>query len=174
MIYFRKSKFCSNCFDSKVLKKSVILDTETAQDKKIRLAKSYIKQIQLESGNNEDYVSQQFKQDYLKSIGRSLNSFGDQFVSCDVDHLTHLKTVSTVTCMCLTNDNQFLLTGSKKCMLTKWSLKTGKIESVKKFQKNDTDCHQKQINCIAISYDDQFIGMSKKGLQIRMFNLFFF
>jgi len=167
-------------------------ENETAQEKKLRLAKVYLEEIEREERQrledkeslneeaNGDIISKRLKLDYLKQAGRLKLSVADQYTGGDVDNITVLKCKehrNAITCLCLSFNNDFIFSGSKDGSIVKWSLpekkKVGSVPFVKK--KLVSNCngvigHSKQIMSIAISSDDKFLAVGDVTNEIQIWN----
>lgn len=127
-------------------------ENETAQEKKIRLAKTYLEEIKREGidcvasfnyfttywfflekrrlEREEDAVSNEviakrLKEDYLKQSGRFKSSVADKYIGADVENQTILKCRdhrSSITCLCISSDNKYIYSGSKDSSIVKCTL----------------------------------------------------
>lgn len=104
---------------------------ETAQEKKLRLAKKYLQEIdneeraRTEQEDVEHSVSQRLNKDYLDSIGKLRKKVADQykeFSASEIRVLRHKLQKQPVTCLCLSHDDKFLFSGCKTSILIKWSM----------------------------------------------------
>lgn len=162
---------------------------ETAQEKKIRLAKVYLKEIEkeeqrrLEEKSDEDgrlssdVISRRLKQDYLKQTGRFKTFIADQYTGVDLQGVSVLKNRDhrgSVTCLCLTSDDKFLFSGSKDGGVVKWSLETNKrVGSVPYTREQESELfngHSKVILSMALSSDDQFLVVGDETKDIQIWN----
>lgn len=104
-------------------------DVQTPQDKRLRLAKKYLDEIEKEEQTRREdkelykSVSQRLDEEYLDSVGKLRKKIADDFVGVsDVRVFKHKLHKLPVTCVCLSADNKFLFTGSKTPFVLKWSL----------------------------------------------------
>lgn len=163
---------------------------ETAQEKKLRLAKIYLEEIEkeerqrledaetLNDGRNGDVISKRLKVDYLKQAGKLKLSVADQYKG--VDNIVVLKCKehkSAVTCLCVSPDNKYIFSGSKDGSLVKWSLlehkKVASLPFVKQNLVSTTKevlGHSKQILSIAISSDNKYLAVGDGNNVIHVWN----
>lgn len=151
---------------------------ETAQEKKIRLAKVYLKEIEKEEKArlekeeiDESVISKRLKEDYLKEVGRLRLTVADQYK--EVDHIKILKSRehrNSLTCFCITSDDKFIFAGNKDAVVIKYSLleykKIGIIPFVKKPSTGEVEGHNKKILAIAISTDSKFLVVGTEASDI--------
>lgn len=111
-------------------------DLETAQEKKLKLAKIYLEEIErqererLEDKNahrdfNDDIIAKRLKEDRLKEIGRFKTRLADNVIGYDTTNKKLLRCKeqkNVVTCLCITTDDRYLFSGSKCGVIVKWSL----------------------------------------------------
>uniref|UniRef100_A0A1Y1MPY3 Uncharacterized protein n=1 Tax=Photinus pyralis TaxID=7054 RepID=A0A1Y1MPY3_PHOPY len=149
-------------------------ENETAQEKKLRLAKIFLEEIEkeetarLQQDNelNSDVISKRLKLDYLKQAGRLKLSVASEYVGGEISKVNILKAKEhrhAVTCLCVSSDYKYAFSGSKDSSIVKWSLtENKKLLSIPFRKKVNVDSkevvgHSKQILCIAISFDDKFL-----------------
>ncbi|KAL4225880.1 pre-rRNA processing protein [Mactra antiquata] len=145
-------------------------DEETAQEKKLRLAKQYLKQIELEERDervdNEvdtDVVSKRLKEDILEQGGKLQRKEADNLaVPCDEDVILFRGHQLSVTCVVISPDTQFIYSGSKDCSIIKWSLRDRKkvkvIHGGRKGTEKKHIGHTGHILSMAISSDGKFLA----------------
>ncbi|KAK4871918.1 hypothetical protein RN001_016042 [Aquatica leii] len=153
-------------------------ENETAQEKKLRLAKIYLEEIEKEElARLEDkefdseqvngaLISERLKIDYLKQTGRLKASVAHEYIGADTDNLKILKAKehkSAITCICVSSNGNYLFSGSKNGSIVKWSLleykKVGSIPYKKKSDSKEVLGHSKEILSIALSADDNFLAV---------------
>lgn len=149
-------------------------EEETAQDKKIRLAKIYLEEIERqEKLKSKGDVSQRLKEDYLKTVGKhevrvadTLKLIGTKFLKCKEQR-------NTVTCVCVSPINNCVFSGSKDGAVIKWSIKETKRLGVIPFVKQNIDevkGHTGCINSLAISMDNRFLVVGDSSNFIQVWN----
>ncbi|KAF5302273.1 hypothetical protein FQA39_LY10312 [Lamprigera yunnana] len=160
---------------------------ETAQEKKLRLAKIYLEEIvkeesarleQKEEYLNGEVISERLKLDYLKQVGKLKVLVADEYIGADVDNIKVLNTKEhkkTITCLCLSSNNEYMYTGSKDGSIVKWSLLEYKKVGCIPFQKNNQEKfkgHTKQILCMTLSSDDKYMIVGDATAIIQVWNPF--
>lgn len=161
---------------------------ETAQEKKVRLAKEYLKHIEKEEKRrleetaegdgllNGDVISKRLKEDYLKQTGRLRTVVADIYSGVDVEGCCVLKCRDyreSVTCLCVTSDSKFVFSGTKNAAIVKWSLEEKKKVGCVPYSKiNEAEFkgHSKGILGIALSSDDKFLVVSDESNDIQIWN----
>ncbi|CAH1118810.1 unnamed protein product [Phaedon cochleariae] len=155
-------------------------ERETAQEKKLRLAKIYLKEIENEERArlqkediDEGDISKRLKEDYLKETGRLRMTVADRYKRIDEDQIQILKCRehrSSITCLCVTTDDQSIIAGSKDGVVVSYSLTKSRKERVIPFvkQSNTEEIigHTKQILSIAISSDNKFLAVGTETSDI--------
>lgn len=129
---------------------------------------------------SKEIISKRLKDDHLKQIGKYEFLIADKFQGVDEKEIKILKCreqTNTITCLCISSNNQWIFSGSKngvvvKCKLRKKKFKIstkniilGSLKESKKlgfipFVKTNVDRilgHTGSILSIAISSDEQFL-----------------
>ncbi|KAG5891168.1 hypothetical protein JTB14_000556 [Gonioctena quinquepunctata] len=159
-------------------------ENETAQEKKVRLAKVYLEAIAKEERarlENEDIddsvISKRLKEDYLKETGRLRLTVADKYKDLDREHIRILKCRehrNSVTCLCISSDDKYVYAGSKDGVVVKYSLtsykKEGIIPFVKKQSSEETVGHNSRILSIAISSDNKFLIVGTESSEIYIWD----
>lgn len=111
--------------------------TETPQDKRLKIAKLYLEEIEKEEKSRaedqellENNVSQRLADEYLDSIGKLRRKVADDYTGFDETNILQVKHKLhqlPVTCVCLTADNKFLFTGNKSAIVLKWNFDAMKV-----------------------------------------------
>lgn len=139
-------------------------DTETPDAKRLRLAKKYLEDIR-NSDDEDEHVSKKLKLDYLESIGKLKKYLADNFIGFDEEKIVTLKHKlqnQSITCLCLSPDNNFIFSGSKTGNVLKWNLN----------EKRQAGCINldSSIMCIALSSDFKFLVVSDRSHKIYIFD----
>lgn len=163
-------------------------DDETAQEKKIRLAKAYLKEIEAEEKRrleedadgdgalSGDVISKRLKEDYLKQTGRFKSFIADQYCGVDLESVSVLKCRDhrgSVTCLCVTSDDKYVFSGSKDGGIVKWSLEEKKrVAGIPHTTQNGQIVlgHKKVILTMTLSSDDQFLVVGDESKDIQIWN----
>lgn len=156
---------------------------ETAQEKKIRLAKLYLEEIEkeekarLENEVDDSVISKRLKEDYLKETGKLRLSVADKYKGIDSTNIKILKCRqqrASITCLCVSNDDKFVFVGSKDAVIVKYSLSEGKkvgiIPFVKQQDPNNIVGHNKKIQSLAISTDSKFFAVGDESKDIYVWD----
>lgn len=161
---------------------------ETAQEKKVRLAKTYLKEIEAEEKRrleedadgdgalSGDLISKRLKEDYLKQAGKFKSFVADKYSGVDWESVSVLKCRDhrgSVTCLCATSDNKYVFSGSKDGGIVKWSLEDNKrVGSIPHTTQNGQIVlgHKKIILSMALSSDDQFLVVGDESKDIQIWN----
>lgn len=156
-------------------------ENETAQDKKLRLAKVYLQEIEKEEKArlekeeiDHSVLSSRLKSDYLNQVGKLRFTVADKYKSIDSKSIKQLKSKeqhSPLTCLCISSDNQFIFVGSKDCCIVKYSLKDSKKVGSIPFVKQNSDVIKGHSSCIlslAISDDSKFLAVGDESADIQI------
>ncbi|XP_014486859.1 PREDICTED: U3 small nucleolar RNA-interacting protein 2 isoform X2 [Dinoponera quadriceps] len=143
-------------------------EEETAQEKRIRLAKKYIEAIERKEKDREEYeegaVSRRLREEYLEEKGRLRKTIAANYVGHkDLISLKCKQHKLPITCICLSTDGSVLYSGAKDGSIVKWSLKTNTKLIALKGRKGKTEvtlsCY---VQCLAISTDGKFLVVGDK------------
>ncbi|KAJ3640089.1 hypothetical protein Zmor_003406 [Zophobas morio] len=158
-------------------------EDETAQEKKLRLAKIYLEEIEKEERRrledkevSKEIISKRLKTDHLKQIGKYEVTIADKCTGADLNNLKNLKCKeqhNTITCVCLSSDDKWVFSGSKDGVVVKWSLTEHKKLGVIPFVKTNIDIikgHTSCINCIAISTDNNYLVVGDNSGMIQIWD----
>ncbi|XP_060081368.1 U3 small nucleolar RNA-interacting protein 2-like isoform X2 [Ylistrum balloti] len=158
-------------------------DEETAEEKKLRLAKQYLAQIEAEEAEkrdddeeiNRDIVSHRLKQDILEQAGRLQRQVADNYQVPTVDDITVLRGHQlSVTCVVISPDSRYLFTGSKDCSIIKWDIQRRKKVAVISGGRKGTEQshvgHTDHILCLAISSDGKYLASGGRNKLIHIWN----
>lgn len=148
---------------------------ETAQDKRLKLAKLYLEEIEKEEQSRAedkevfDTVSKRLTSEYLDSVGKLRRKIADEYHTIDVEQIQTLKNKLhklPVTSVCLSSDNKHLFSGNKSHVVLKWDFEQlkviGQIDTRTQSKENgvdDADVKQRrpQIWTMALSTDFKFL-----------------
>ena len=160
------------------------VDLETAQEKKLRLAKKYLQSIETEERLKNDseavdhkVIGDRLRDDILEQSGRLHRKVADNYTGADTDAIVYLKNGHklSVTCVVITSDQKYVFSAAKDCSIVKWDLETNrKIQTVcgvtkkSSVNKKKPVGHSAHILSMAISSDDKFLatGCVKKLINI--------
>ncbi|XP_058443093.1 U3 small nucleolar RNA-interacting protein 2 [Malaya genurostris] len=143
---------------------------ETPQDKRLRLAKKYLKEVEeTERGKQEDddlheSISLALREDYLDSVGKLYREVADLYLGFDLDNSITLKFKQqhlAPTCVFLTEDDKYLYVGNKNGIIVRWDLN-------KKERLAFTKAQRTAILSIAVSYDLKFLVVADGTNEIKV------
>ncbi|KAJ8956219.1 hypothetical protein NQ314_006752 [Rhamnusium bicolor] len=158
-------------------------ENETTQEKKLRLAKLYLEEIEkeekarLESNElDQGILTKRLKEDYLKESGRLRLTVANKYKDVDGGNVKVLKCRehrNSITCLCVTSDDKYIFAGSKDGVVVKYSLlenkKIGIIPFVK--QKNSVVLgHNSQILSVAVSTDSKYLVVGDESSDIYIWD----
>ncbi|CAL7936460.1 unnamed protein product [Xylocopa violacea] len=143
-------------------------EEETAQEKRLRLAKKYLQEIEEKEKERAEFeegaVTKRLHEEYLEEKGRLRKTVAANYVNYGEPIVMRCKEhKSAITCLCLSSNGKFLYSGSKDGSLVKWSLKERtKLKAIKgktKSSQNGMKC----VQCLAISTDGKFLVAGDSG-----------
>lgn len=151
-------------------------ENETAQEKKIRLAKVYLEEIEKEEKArlakdevDQAVISRRLKHDYLKETGKLRTSVADKYTDISYDNIRTLKCKKQKNCLtsiCISTDNQTVFCGSKDGIVIKYSLNTfktlGIIPFVRSEDGREVTGNKSEILSLALSTDNTFLAVGDK------------
>jgi len=158
-------------------------DEETAAEKRLRLAKDYIDQLEVEDaaeieddvgGVQRDAIAHRLQRDALEDAGR-LEKFIADTIEPDHENIKRLLGHRlSVTCCVVSTDSQFIFSSSKDGAVYKWSLCTcemlGKIDGKSKKSKAKEKGHVGHVLALALSTDFMFLATSGHDQLINIWN----
>jgi len=146
-------------------------DNETAEEKRLRLARIYLKEVEdelKERGKGEDLdteVAERLQEDVDADRGKLRKEFSDHLVNLSLDKALHLKDKNhklSITCVVISPDSKHLYTASKDAGLVKWELSTGnkicKVPGGRKGQQSYHTGHCSGILALAVSSDSKYLA----------------
>lgn len=159
-------------------------ETETAQEKKLRLARLYLEEVEREERARADQedddgaVSTRLRDDLLQQQGRLRRTVASSCVApapVDVHVLKARDFRLPVTCLCVSSDGQYLFSGTKCSTIVKWSLKDmKKVNSIvyKKGNKKGSkfECHSTPVQALAITSDIKYLVSSEEKNDIQVWD----
>lgn len=118
-------------------------DHETAEQKKLRLAKKYLEEIEREEAKRaedkevDDAVEKRLQKDYLEQRGKLRVDLADKYIAPSKKDIALVRAKEhklTLTCICISYDNSYVFSGSKCGTIVKWGIKEKKKAGMFKFQ----------------------------------------
>lgn len=107
-------------------------DHETAEQKKLRLAKKYLEEIEKEEAKRaelkelDDAVEKRLQRDYLEQKGKLRVEVAANYSSPSKDDVRLIRAKEhrlPLTCICVSNDGQYVFSGCKTGTIIKWGVK---------------------------------------------------
>lgn len=155
-------------------------EEETPQDKRLRLAKHYLSEIEKQEAERAEdrelgqTIEQRLKTEYLDSVGRLRRSIASSIKSCAIQGVLKHKLHHAPLCaLALSADGKFLFTGAKSQYVLKWDTESGKVvdkcdvlphrdepETVKK--------RRSHVISICLSTDMKFMALAEGGPHIQI------
>ncbi|XP_012535206.2 U3 small nucleolar RNA-interacting protein 2 [Monomorium pharaonis] len=146
-------------------------EEETAQEKRLRLAKKYLQEIEEEEKDRVEFeegaVARRLREEYLEEKGRLRKTVAINYIGHN--ELVTLRCKEhkySITCICLSSDGSVLYSGSKDGSLVKWSIKEKiKLKAIRG-NRGKTKSGMKSIRCLAISTDGKFLVVGDGGCKV--------
>ncbi|XP_034239703.1 U3 small nucleolar RNA-interacting protein 2 [Thrips palmi] len=158
---------------------------ETTQEKKLRLAKKYLEEIERQEKERAEskeidrsVIESRLKHDLLEESGKIHKCVADNYIGYDEDNISILTCKDhklPVTCLVISADNQYVYSASKDCVIVKWSLKEKKkLKATPHFKKCSEElkdkCHQHRILSLSVSTDGEYLASGDEGKIIIIWN----
>lgn len=153
-------------------------DHETAEQKKLRLAKKYLEEIEKEEAKRvedkelDEAVDKRLQKDYLEQKGKLRVEVADNYIPPTENDLRLIRAKEhrlTLTCVCVSSDSNFVFSGSKCGTIIKWGIK-----EKKKYGSLTYKTHPKLLKggimAIAISTDSKFLVTSDESPTIQVWD----
>ncbi|KAK9508739.1 hypothetical protein O3M35_006225 [Rhynocoris fuscipes] len=155
----------------------------TAQEKKVKLAKEYLKDIEKEEKErleteelDNDVILGRLNEEVLSQAGKLKKSVSDKILTeyrPEEFHILKCKQHKRpITCLVVSNNN-YLYTGSKDHIIVKWSLVTMSLEGFipprRKHKDNET-LPDSPIASLAISNDNKYLASCDNSKDIQLWD----
>ncbi|CAL1535158.1 unnamed protein product [Lymnaea stagnalis] len=157
-------------------------EEETAQQKRLRLAKQYLSKLEEEEAEKKadeetlkDAVASRLQHDISEQAGKLTKQVADACFCANPEDLRVFRGHGLpVTAIVISPDDKFVFTSSKDCNICKWNLETGlKEKTIKGGRKGTEDVHighTDHILCLAISSDGKFLAAGDMNNMIKLWN----
>jgi len=159
-------------------------EEETVQEKKLRLAKEYIKQLEKSEEEKEnanaidnDAIAHRLEQDALEDAGRLHKFVASRLLEPDATTFRVLKGHRLpLTAVVISDDGKFIFSASKCGLIIKWDLTSGsKLGSIqRKASKNSTEetkiGHSGQVLALALSTDFKYLASAGQDRVIHIWD----
>ncbi|KAH8402420.1 hypothetical protein KR009_011882 [Drosophila setifemur] len=155
-------------------------EEETPQDKRLRLAKQYLSEIEKQEAERAEdkelsqSVEQRLQTEYLDSVGKLRRSIAGTLKSSEVSLVLKHKTHHTPICaLALSPDGKFLFTGAKSQFLLKWCTETGKVLAKSDVlpDREEPETGKKRrshVISICLSTDMKYLALAEGGPHIQI------
>lgn len=156
-------------------------EEETAQDKRLRLAKQYLEEIEKEEQNRaddkelHDSVSRRLRDEYLDSVGKLRRNIADTIKGYKAATLKVLKNKRhklPLTTVVLSNDGEFMFTGGKSSIVVKWNVanfqQVGFFDCEEYTEKINGKKRRPHILALSLSSDMKFLAVAEGGNIIQI------
>ncbi|EDW77069.1 uncharacterized protein Dwil_GK22122 [Drosophila willistoni] len=155
-------------------------EEETPQDKRLRLAKQYLSEIEKQEADRAEdrelsqSVEQRLQTEYLDSVGRLRRNIAGSVKSCSAHTILKHKLHHLPLCsLTLSPDGKFLFTGAKSQFLLKWCTDSGKVlakADVLPYREEPETGKKRRSHIIAISLstDMKYLALAEGGPHIQI------
>lgn len=154
---------------------------ETADERRVRLAKKYLQRLQEMNTNDEEEPNNDDVGDILLNEARKLQTGrlhqflpmaakvqGKNFDNCVQFRKCHQLAVTSIV---LSEDEKYLYSGSKDCCIIKWDLTTfTKLHTLKGSKKAPTQGHLNQVLALGISSDGLYLASGGVDKLLNIWN----
>ncbi|XP_028172801.1 U3 small nucleolar RNA-interacting protein 2 [Ostrinia nubilalis] len=153
-------------------------DNETAEQKKLRLAKKYLEEIEKEEAKRaelkevDDAVEKRLQKDYLEQKGKLKVEVADNYIAPTDEDCRLIRAREhrlTLTCVCISNDVQFAFSGSKCGTIIKWGIKEKRKLGCLAYKTHATYL-KGSITSVAISTDSKYLVSSDQSSDIHVWD----
>ncbi|KAG7280600.1 hypothetical protein CRUP_028326, partial [Coryphaenoides rupestris] len=143
---------------------------ETPQEKKLRLAKSYLDQLRDEEEKKaeeesfeSEWVAGRLQDELLEQKGKLQRSIAKDLLPPDASEIRVLRGHKLpITCLVISPDEKYIFSAAKDCSIIKWDVETGtklhKVAGGRKGTEARHVGHTTQILCMAISSDGKYLA----------------
>ncbi|XP_038054449.1 U3 small nucleolar RNA-interacting protein 2-like isoform X2 [Patiria miniata] len=157
-------------------------EEETAQEKRLRLTKQYLAQLEEEEKDNEetkdidrDAISHRLREEVLEQSGKLQKKVAQDYDFQATPEMAVLRGHQlSVTCLVISSDNKHAYSGSKDCSIIKWNLESCRKEFVipggRKGTEDTHKGHTTHVLALAISSDNSFLASGCRSKIIHVWN----
>lgn len=149
---------------------------ETVQEKRLRLAHTYLEEIEKEEKKrleteevDKEVIAQRLKEDALEKAGKLRKNVADLYSHCGDFLVLKCKEHSrSITCLVVSEDNQFLFSASDDLNIVKWSIKDKKKQFV--IRRTDENGHKRKILALAVTSDNKFLASGGYDAKLKIWD----
>lgn len=159
------------------------VEEETPQDKRLRLAKQYLKEIEKQEAERaqdrevHDHVSQRLQAEYLDSVGKLRRNIAASIEDYDAENivvLKHKKQHLPICALVVSPDGKYVFTGAKTQFVLKWNVQGQvKLEGFFNVQPHTEDVEsdirrRSHVTAICLSSDMKYLALAEGGRNIQI------
>lgn len=154
-------------------------DHETAEQKKLRLAKKYLEEIEKEEAKRAELkdvdstaIEKRLQKDYLEQKGKLKVEVADNYIAPKDEECRLIRAKEhrlTLTCVCVSSDAEYAFTGSKCGTIIKWGIKEKRKLGCLTY-KTHSNYLKGSITSIALSTDSKFLVTSDQSPNIQVWD----
>lgn len=158
-------------------------EEETPQDKRLRLAKQYLEEIEkieaehTETVDKQERISKRLHDEYLEGAGKLRRNVCDSLKHYDETteniKLKHAKQHLSICCLALSPEGEYMYSGAKTAFVLKWHLASCRVVAsfnVQPYAENAKTNVKRRSHVIAIclSSDGRFLALADGGNTIQI------
>mmetsp|Transcript_32532 Transcript_32532/g.52712 ORF Transcript_32532/g.52712 Transcript_32532/m.52712 type:complete len:470 (+) Transcript_32532:37-1446(+) len=147
--------------------------SESADEKRLRIAKEYLKKLE-DKDDEEENVEERLRRDAMETAGRLHKRIAQQLAGQTIaqSSIRSYKGHSQpVTCVAVTGDDSTMYSGSKDCCCIRWDIETGKRIMYRGAKKgNSSQGHTDHVLSIAVSTDGNFLASGGADQLVRVWD----
>lgn len=158
-------------------------DHETAEEKRLRLAKLYLSEVEQElkerkgagEGDTAAGVEERLQDDLDAERGKLRKEFSGRLCNLNVDTLRSYGDKNhklALTCLCVSPDSRIVYTASKDAGIVLWELATGrkvhKVSGGRKGQESYHPGHCSTVLALAVSSDGKYLASGDTNKNIHV------
>ncbi|CAK1546998.1 unnamed protein product [Leptosia nina] len=153
-------------------------DHETAEQKKLRLAKKYLEEIEREEAKRaefkdvEDAVEKRLQRDYLEQKGKLRVEVANKYNVPTKENVRLIRVKEhrlTLTSVAVSNDNEYVFSGCKSGTFIKWSLKEKRRLGTVTY-KTHSKYIKGGITSLALTTDCKYLAMADESNDIHIWD----
>ncbi|XP_046959818.1 U3 small nucleolar RNA-interacting protein 2 [Vanessa cardui] len=151
-------------------------DHETAEQKKLRLAKKYLEEIEKEEAKRseviDDAIEKRLQKDYLEQKGRLKTEVADKYVAPTDSNIRLIRAKEhrlSLTCLCISSDGDFAFTGCKTGTIIKWSVREKRRLGSLTY-KTHSAYLKGGITSVALTTDSKYLATSDSSPNIQIWD----
>ncbi|XP_047529303.1 U3 small nucleolar RNA-interacting protein 2 [Vanessa atalanta] len=151
-------------------------DHETAEQKKLRLAKKYLEEIEKEEAKRsevlDDAIEKRLQKDYLEQKGRLKTEVADKYIAPTDTNIRLIRAKEhrlSLTCLCISSEGDFAFTGCKSGTIIKWSVREKRRLGSLTY-KTHSAYLKGGITSVALTTDSKYLATSDSSPNIQIWD----